>query len=72
MEYGLNKTNIRLFTQEMGWLGGKGIEFHIWGPGNKLHMWHLLWSTLEYWQNILYLLRLPRLGDYLSELHACT
>jgi hypothetical protein len=56
----------------MGWLGGKGIEFHIWGPGNKLHMWHLLWSTLEYWQNILYLLRLPRLGDYLSELHACT
>jgi hypothetical protein len=51
------------------WLGGKRIELHIWGPRNKLHMWHLLWSTLEYWQNILYLSRLPRLGDYLGEVN---
>jgi hypothetical protein len=27
MEYGLNKINIRLFTQEVGWLNGKWIEF---------------------------------------------
>jgi hypothetical protein len=39
MEYGLNKINIRLFTQEVGWLGCKGIELHILGPRNKLHMW---------------------------------
>jgi hypothetical protein len=28
MEYGLNKINIKLFTQEVGWLGGKGIELY--------------------------------------------
>ncbi len=29
MKYGLNRINIRLFTQEMGWLGGKGVQFHL-------------------------------------------
>jgi hypothetical protein len=38
MEYGVNKINIGLFTQELRWLGGKRIELHIWGPRNKLHM----------------------------------
>jgi hypothetical protein len=38
MEYGLNKINIRLFRQELGWLGGKEIELHTWDPRNKLHM----------------------------------
>jgi hypothetical protein len=28
MKYGLNKINIRLFTQQVRWLGGKGIELH--------------------------------------------
>jgi hypothetical protein len=37
MKYGLNRTNIKLFTQQMGWLGDKGIEFHPWGPRIKLH-----------------------------------
>jgi len=62
MEYGLNKININLFTQEVKWFGDKGIELHTWDLRNKLHMWHSLWSTLEYWWNILYLLKLPRLG----------
>ncbi len=34
----------------------------MWGPKIKLHKWHSLWSTLEYWPNISYLFRLPRLG----------
>jgi hypothetical protein len=37
MKYGLNKINTRLFTQKVGWLGGKGIELHPWGPKFKLH-----------------------------------
>jgi hypothetical protein len=39
--------NIKSFTQQMGWLGGKGVEFHPWGPKIKLHKSHVLWSTLE-------------------------
>jgi hypothetical protein len=63
MKYGLNRINIRLFTQQVGWqLGGKGVELHPWGPKVKLHKWHALWSTLKYWPNIPYLLRLLRLG----------
>jgi hypothetical protein len=27
MKYGVNRINIRLFTQ-VGWLGGKGVELH--------------------------------------------
>jgi hypothetical protein len=61
MKYGLNGINIQLFTQWMWWLGGKGIELHPWGLKIKLHKWLSLWSTLEYWLNILYLLWLPRL-----------
>ncbi len=50
----------------MGCLGGKGVELHPWGPRIKHHKWHLLWSTLEYFLNISYLPRLPRLGGYLG------
>ncbi len=53
----------------MGWLGVKGIEFHPWGPKFKVHKWHSLWSTLEYWPNILYIPRLPSLsGDTCEQL----
>jgi hypothetical protein len=62
MKYGLNGINNRLFTQQMWWLGDKGIVFPPWGPRIKLHKWHLLWSTLKYWSNIPYLPRLPSLG----------
>jgi hypothetical protein len=31
MKYGLNGINIIIFTQQMGQLGGKRIEFHFWG-----------------------------------------
>jgi len=48
MKRGLNKMNIRLFTQQVGWFGRKGIEFHPWGPRFKLQKSHSLWSTLEY------------------------
>jgi len=61
MKYGLNKIKI---TQQVEWLGGKGVELHPWCLRIKLHKWHLLWSTLEYWLNNLYLLRL---GGYLNE-----
>jgi hypothetical protein len=37
MKYGVNKINIILFTQQVGWLGGKGVELHPWGPRIKLH-----------------------------------
>jgi hypothetical protein len=32
-----NSVNIKSFTQQMGWLGGKGVEFHPGGPKIKLH-----------------------------------
>jgi hypothetical protein len=31
MKYGLNMMNTKLFTQQMVWFGGKGIDFHSWG-----------------------------------------
>jgi len=68
MKCGLNKINIRLFTQQVGWFGCKGIEHNPWGPRFKLHKSHSLWSTLEYWPNVPYLLKLLRLGGYLSDL----
>jgi hypothetical protein len=36
MKYNPNKINIRLFTQQMGLLGGKRVEFHPRGPRIKL------------------------------------
>jgi hypothetical protein len=30
MKYGLNIINTKLFTQQVGWFGGKGIDFHSW------------------------------------------
>ncbi len=66
MKYGLNKIKIKLFIQQMGWVGGKRIELCPWSLKIKLHNWHLLWFTLEYWPNILYLPILPKLGGYLT------
>jgi hypothetical protein len=66
MKYGLNKINIRLFTKQVWWLGEKGVELHSWSPNMKFHKWHALWSTLEYWPNISYLPKLPKLGCYLG------
>ncbi len=37
MKYGLNRINIRLFTQQVGWLCGKNVELHPWGPRITLH-----------------------------------
>jgi hypothetical protein len=37
MKYGVNRINIKLFTEQVGWLGGKAVEFHLWGPRVKLH-----------------------------------
>jgi hypothetical protein len=28
MKLGLNRINVRLFTQQVGWFGGKGVELH--------------------------------------------
>jgi hypothetical protein len=35
MKYGVNKINTNLFTQQMGWLSGKGIQFHPWVQGSN-------------------------------------
>jgi hypothetical protein len=67
MKYGLNRINIILFKQQVGWLGGKVVELYPWGPRIKLYEWHALWSSLEYWLNIMYMLKLPTLGGYLGE-----
>ncbi len=61
MKYGLNKINTKLFTQQVGWLGGKRVQFCPWGPRIKLHKWHY-WATMEYCLNIPHLIRLPWLG----------
>jgi hypothetical protein len=37
MNYGLNRIKIKLFTQQVRWLGGKGVELHPWGPKIKHH-----------------------------------
>jgi hypothetical protein len=62
MKYSLDRIKIRLFTQQVGWLDDKRVEFHPWGLKIKCQKWHSLWSTLEYWLNILYVLRLFSLG----------
>jgi hypothetical protein len=31
MKYGLNKINIKSYTQKVGWLGDKGVEIYPWG-----------------------------------------
>jgi len=28
MKYGLNRISIKIFTQQVWWLGGKGVELH--------------------------------------------
>ncbi len=61
MKYSLNKISIKLWTQQVGWLGGQGVELHPWGPRINFHKRHALLSTLEYWPNIPYLSRLLKL-----------
>jgi hypothetical protein len=29
--------------QQVGWLGGKKIDFHPWGLKTNPHKWHQLW-----------------------------
>jgi hypothetical protein len=48
MKYGLNKINIILFTQQVGWLDGKGIQFHPWGSKDQTSQMTLLQSMMEY------------------------
>ncbi len=53
----------------MGWFCGEGVELHPWDPRIKLQKWHELWSTLEYWPNIPYLPKRPKLsGDTCQQL----
>jgi hypothetical protein len=35
MKYGLNKINIKLFTQQAAWVGGKGVKLHPWSPKDQ-------------------------------------
>jgi len=36
MKYGINKINTKLFTQQIKWHGGKGVELHPYSPRIKL------------------------------------
>jgi hypothetical protein len=65
--YGFNRINIRLFTQQLRWFGGKDVEVYLWGPRIKFHNKHALWSTLDYWSNVSYLLGLLKVCGNLSE-----
>jgi hypothetical protein len=67
MKYGLNRINIRLFTQQVGWFNGKGFELHPLDSKIYVNKWHSLWSTSKYWLNILYLFKLSKLYDDLGE-----
>jgi hypothetical protein len=40
--------HVTFLPQEMGWLGGKRIDFHPLGSRVNPYEWHGLWSTLEY------------------------
>ncbi len=42
-------------SQQMWWLGGKGVDLHPWGSSFNSHKWHGLWLTLGWWSNIPYL-----------------
>jgi len=54
MKYDVSKINIILFTQQVGWFGGKKVELHPWGSRIELYICDIsLCSTLEYWYNIL-------------------
>jgi hypothetical protein len=35
MKYGLNKINNKLFTEQLGWLCGKRVEFHPFVQGSN-------------------------------------
>jgi hypothetical protein len=37
MKYDVNRINIRIFTQQVGWPSGKGIELHHYNPKIKFH-----------------------------------
>jgi hypothetical protein len=39
--------HVTFLLQQMGWLGGKGVNLHPWGSRINLHKWHGLWSMLK-------------------------
>jgi len=41
MKYDVNKINIILFTQQVGWFGGKKVELQPWGP--RVYIFYLLY-----------------------------
>jgi hypothetical protein len=71
MKYGLNRINIILFTQQVRWLDGKGVEFHYWVQGlnftNDNHcgqQWNINW--IFYLPRLLRLVKLCDLLDHLN------
>jgi hypothetical protein len=59
----LNRMHIIILSQ-VGWLGGKKIDFHPWGSRINFHKWHGLWFMVWCWLNIPYLHSQLRLNAY--------
>jgi hypothetical protein len=70
MKYGLNKINIKLFTQQVSGLVVKSSIPSL-GSKDQTSQMTLLRSMMEYWLNIPYLIGayLGRLGGLLSYLN---
>jgi hypothetical protein len=39
--------HITILSQQVGHLGGKGIDLHPWGSWFNSHNWHGLWSMVR-------------------------
>jgi hypothetical protein len=55
----VNRIHITILSQKVGYLCGKGVDFHPWGLNINSHKWHGLWSMMVTWLNICYLHSLP-------------
>jgi hypothetical protein len=51
----VNRMHIRKLSQKVRWFGGNGMDFHASGPRFNFDKWHVLWSTMVSWLNVLYL-----------------
>ncbi len=50
---GLNKMHNSSLSQQVGWHGSKGVDFHPWDSKINSHKWHGLWPTPKCWLNLI-------------------
>jgi hypothetical protein len=53
-----------MFSHQVGWFDGKGIDIHLWGLKIKPHKWPSCGQWC--WPYVLYIVRLLNLGAYLG------